>query len=137
MLAEAFEVIHSLRPHLRPYPRAIVDAMTLSERSIGSATVVADRLGLRSRFQLARLLKREGLPPLHKLAAWLTVLSWTIRAERTGESLCVIAFRSHRHPSACYRLVRETTGKRWEEVRDRGSLWLQQQMLATLRKSSN
>jgi len=74
MLAEAFEVIHSLRPHLRPYPTAIVDAMTLSERSIGSATVVADRLGLRSRFQLARLLKREGLPPLHKLAAWLLAL---------------------------------------------------------------
>ena len=137
MLAEAFDVIHSLRPHMRPYPRAIVDAMTLSERSIGSASVVADRLGLRSRFQLARLLKQEGLPPLHKLAAWLTVLSWTIRSERTGDSLCVIAFRSKRHPSACYRLVRETTGRRWEDVRARGSIWVQKQMLLTLGKSRN
>ena len=136
MLAEAFEVIHSVRPQMPLLPSAIVDAMTLAERSIGSATVVADRLGLGSRFQLARLLKREGLPPLHKLAAWLTVLSWTIRSERSGDSLCVIAFRSKRHPSSCYRLVRGTTGKSWEEVRDRGSLWVQQQLLMMLSKPS-
>ena len=103
--------------------RAVMDAVFLSEGSIGSAYVVARRLGLRSRFQLARLLKREGLPPLHRVAEWATVLSWVKAAEQTGASLRCIALEARRHPSACYRLVKEVTGLSWGEARSRGSSW--------------
>jgi len=112
------------------YSRAIVEAVCLCEGPIGSARDVARQLGLKNRFCLARLLKREGLPPLHRLAEWATVLSWVVAAERDGVSLCWMAFRSRRHPSACYRLVKEVTGLRWEEVRARGSRWVQRQLLA-------
>lgn len=122
--------IHAARPKLTPLARAVVEAVLLSGGSIGSAQAVAGRLGLGSRFRLARLLHREGLPPLHRLAEWVTVLSWVVAAERTHVSLCWIAFRSRRHPSACYRLVKEVTGLRWEEVRARGSRWVERQFLA-------
>jgi hypothetical protein len=115
----------SLRARLTLRTRSVLDAILLSEGSIGSAEHVATRLGLENRFQLARLLKREGLPPLHRLAEWATVLSWVIAAEERGVSLCYLAFRSRRHPSACYRLVKEITGMCWAEVRARGSRWLQ------------
>jgi hypothetical protein len=117
--------------------RALVEAVFLSEGSIGSAHDVAQRLGLASRFQLARLLKREGLPPLHRMAEWATVLSWVIAAEQTGVSLCCMAIRSRRHPSACYRLVREVTGLCWGEVRLRGSRWVQRAFLKQFAAASD
>jgi len=112
------------------YSRAIVEAVCLSEGPIGSADEVALHLGLKNRFTLARLLKREGVPPLHRLAQWATMLSWVVAAERDGVSLCWMAFRARRHPSACYRLVKEVTGLRWDEVRARGSGWVQRRLLA-------
>jgi hypothetical protein len=117
------------------YPRAVVEAILLSEGPIGTAQAVARELGLPNRFKLARLLKREGLPPLHRLAGWATVLSWVTNAERRGVSLCWIAFRSRRHPSACYRLVREVTGLPWEKVHAKGSAWVQSQFVRELRHS--
>src|SRR6266545_4362426 len=121
MLAQSLSAILTLRPALTPIPRAIVEAVCLAEGSIGSANAVAQTLGLKNRFTLARLLKREGVPPLHRLAGWMTVLSWVVAAEETGVSLCWLAFRAHRHPSACYRLVREVTGVCWDKVRTRGA----------------
>lgn len=101
----------------------------MSEGSIGPAKTVARHLGLDNRFKLARLLRREGLPSLHRLAAWATVLSWVLAAERTGTSLCRLAFQSDRYPAACYRLVREVTGLRWGEIRTLGSRWVQGKFL--------
>ncbi len=115
------------------FPRAILEAILLAEGPIGSADAVARHLGLANRFKVARLLKREGLPPLHRLGEWATVLSWTIAAERHGLSLCRIAFRSRRYPSACYRLVKEVTGIGWEEVKARGSAWVERQFIRELR----
>ena len=135
MLAQPLSAILTLRPALTPIARVIVEAVCLAEGSIGSANSVAQTLGLRNRFTLARLLKREGVPPLHRLAGWATVLSWVIAAEEASLSLCRLAFRAHRHPSACYRLVREVTGLCWDKVRTRGSTWVQQRLLAELRKS--
>lgn len=134
MLPLPLSAIHAARPNMTLLARAVVDAVLLSGGSIGSAQVVAGRLGLGSRFKLARLLRREGLPPLHRLAEWVTVLSWVVAAEQTGVSLCWIAFRTRRHPSACYRLIREVTGLRWEEVRARGSGWVRQQFFTEFRK---
>jgi hypothetical protein len=130
MLAEPLSDIRAARPAMTLFSRAVVEAILLAEGSIGSAQVVARELGLRNRFELARLLKREGVPPLHRLAQWATVLSWVVAAERDGVSLCWMAFRARRHPSACYRLVKEVTGLRWDEVRARGSGWVQRQLLA-------
>lgn len=114
-------------------PRAIVEAVLLSEGSIGSTRWVARLLGLNSRFQLARMLKREGLPPLHRLAAWTAILSWVRAAEHDGTGLFQLACRSHRHPSACYRLVKEVTGLRWSEVRARGARWVERRLMEELR----
>jgi len=137
MLGMPLSAIRATRPAMTLYPRAVIEAVLLSEGPIGTAQAVARELGLPNRFKLARLLKREGLPPLHRLAGWATVLSWVISAERKGVSLCWIAFRSRRHPSACYRLVREVTGFPWERVRARGSVWVQRQFLKELRAGRN
>lgn len=125
MLASPLSAIRAARPTLTLVPRAIVEAILLVEGPIGSAQAVAQRLGLRNRFELARLLKREQLPPLHRLAEWAAVLSWVAAAERDGTSLCRIAYHTRRHPSACYRLVKEVTGLRWSDVLARGSAWVQ------------
>jgi len=137
MLGAPLQAIRTTCPSLTLYPRAVIEAVLLSEGPIGTAAAVARELGLPNRFKLARLLKREGLPPLHRLAGWATVLSWVISAEQQGVSLCWIAFRSRRHPSACYRLVREVTGLPWERVRTKGSAWVQRQFLKELRAGGN
>jgi hypothetical protein len=113
--------------------KAIVEAILLSQGSIGSAERVARALGLQNRFSLARLLHNEGLPPLHRLTEWVTVLSWIFAAEREHVSLCWMAFRSRRHPSACYRLVKQVTGHGWEDVYARGFSWALRLFLKELR----
>lgn len=132
MLAEPLKRIRVVRPEMTLLPRAIVEAVLLCEGSIGSARLVARLLGLNNRFQLARLLKREGVPPLHRLAAWVAILAWVRAAEHDGTGLFRLAFRSHRHPSACYRLVKEVTGLCWSEVRGRGAGWVERRLLAEL-----
>ena len=133
MLAHLLALIRASRPTMTLLPRSVVEAIVLTGGSLGSAHDVAGWLGLRNRFELARLLKREGLPPLHRLAAWATVLSWLETTERDGVSLCRLAYRSGRYPAACYRLVKEVTGQAWEQTRARGSLWAAEQFLRELR----
>jgi len=134
VLAQPLFSILDLRPALTPLPRAIVEAVCLAEGSIGSADTVAQSLGLKNRFTLARMLKREGMLPLHRLASWTRVLSWVVAAEERGLSLCWLAFHARRHPSACYRLDREITGLCWDKVRKHGSAWVQQRLLRELRR---
>ena len=136
MLRDSLAKIRAARPAMTLVPRVIVEAVFLSEGSIGSAQEVARQLGIPSRFKLARILKREGLPPLHRLAEWATLESWVRAVEQDGMSLCRLAFRSQRHPSACYRLVKELTGLRWGEVRARGLPWLQRQFVRHVQGSS-
>lgn len=126
--------VRSALPGMAVLSRAVLEAILLAEGPIGSATAVARHLGLVNRFRLARMLKREGLPPLHRLGEWATVLSWAIAAEREGISLCRIAFRTRRYPSACYRLVKEVTGLGWEQVKARGSAWVERQFIREFRR---
>lgn len=133
MLVKLLSGMRAARPGMQFVTRAIVEAIFLSEGSIGSADRVALSVGLRTRYQLARLLRRDGMPALHRLAAWATVLAWVQAAEDHGVSLCRLACRSHRYPSACYRLVRELTGLAWEQVRARGSGWVERQFIKELR----
>lgn len=132
-LARLLSAIHTVRPDLSLLTSAVVDAIVLTQGPIGTAHSVARRLGLRNRFELARLLEAQGLPSLHHLAEWTTVLSWVLTAERSQVSLCWMAFRSHRHPSACYRMVKRVTGRRWEDVEARGFPWLMQEFLKYVR----
>ncbi len=119
-VASIARLLRAALPKLSFRARAILDALLLSGGSIGTAEELAPHLGLRSRFQLARLLRQEGLPPLHELAAWARLLSWVHRAEATDCSLCQVAFESRRDPSACYRDVKRLTGRYWSEIRRRG-----------------
>ncbi len=133
LLAPLLSPIRATHPRLTLPASAVLEAILLTEGPIGSAQSVAHALGLTNRFRLARLLNQQGLPPLHRLAEWATVLSWLVTAERNHVSLCWIAFRSRRHPSACYRLVKQVTGHRWEDVREKGSAWAISEFLKELR----
>lgn len=133
MLDRVLVAIRSARPGMALRARAIIEALVLCKGSIGSAESVARVIGLQNRFRLARLLDHEGLPPLHRLGEWFTVLNWITCAERDHVSLCWMAFRSRRHPSACYRLVKKVTGRCWEEVLRNGSSWVLRRFLQDLR----
>ncbi len=132
MLVESLRTIRTIRPAMTLLPSAIVEAVFLAEGSIGSAQEVARNLGLGSRFKVARILKDAGLPPLHRLAEWATLEAWLRAAEDEGASLCHLAFRSRRHPSACYRLVKKLTGLRWGQLRARGLRWFQREFIKKL-----
>src|SRR5690242_2092207 len=93
---------HVVRPQLRAMLRnaiplrslraqALMDAMLRNRGRVGCAQTVAAQVGLRDRFQLARWLAAEGLPPLHELAGWVAVLCWLDRIDRTPVGLCAIA----------------------------------------------
>ena len=133
MLDRVLLAIRSARPGMRLRAKAVVEAILLTKGSIGSAGTVARELGLGNRFRLARFLESEGLPPLHRLTEWVTVLNWIDSAESEKVSLCWMAFRSHRHPSACYRLVKKVTGHGWEDVLTKGSAWTLRQFLKELK----
>src|SRR6266540_1732537 len=114
------QALHSALPRLSLRGQAILDGLLLSGGSIGTAEELAPHIGLRSRFQLARMLRHEGLPPMHELAAWTRVIQWLDRAESSGCSLCHLAFLCRKDPSAFYREVKRLTGRHWRDVRRRG-----------------
>jgi hypothetical protein len=127
---------HDLRvvlPRLSVQARAIVDALLLSGGSIGSATRVAERLGLPSRFALGRMLRRQGLPGLRELAAWVSLLDWVILTEHSQAPLFAIATHARRNPAVCYRTVKRLTGLTWAQLKGRGSRWVLRQFIARCR----
>jgi hypothetical protein len=125
----ASRLVSTLVPTLTFRSRAVVDAAILTSGDIGTAGAIARYLGLPSRFALATMLKREGLPPLHKLKSSVRVLAWVREWEHSGASLCSQALRAGLDPAACYRAVRRTTGLSWSTVRGRGSRWVLVQTL--------
>jgi hypothetical protein len=112
--------------------RAVLDALFLSGGCIGSATQVAARLGLENRFQLTRMLKREGLPPLRALGSWVRVLSWIHHWETDAESLSEQARQAGADPAQYYRCVHRVTGFPWKQARDLGLTSLEQRLLNTV-----
>ena len=120
-------------PPLSSRAQGLIDSMLRSRGSIGCAQTVASHVGLRDRFQLARWLVAEGLPPLHELAGWVAMLCWLERIERTGVGLCAVALSSGKDPAACYRLVRRLTGQSWGAVRALGLQWAVEQFAARCR----
>ena len=121
-----------LPPQLSPASRALVRELASDGAGVGAAGDVAKRLGLSSRFRLARILKQDGIPPLHELSGWFAVLRWVRAAEQNAASLCRVAIGSHRDPAACYRLVKRITGRTWNDVRAMGSEWVQARLAELL-----
>lgn len=125
--------LHAALPHLSARARAVIDALLLSGGSIGSATKVAARLGMPSRFALSRMLRRHGLPGLRELATWISLLQWLIAAERSKAPLFIIATHARRSPAVCYRTVKRLTGLTWVQLKARGSPWAVRRFLAGCR----
>lgn len=116
--------LHAVLPHLSRTAQAIVDVIRVRQGKVGSTALAAQLFGLPSRFALGRALRREGLPGLQELAAWIGMLGWVVAAERSRVSLFVIATRSGRAPPVCYRTVKRLTGLTWTQVVGRGSPWV-------------
>lgn len=129
MLTQPLRALQTTRPRLSVAARALIEALCLAEGPLGPSDHVARALGMRNRFALARLLAREGLPSLHRLTTWVTLISWVVKAERDGTALCEIALHAGRYPGACYRQVRYVTGLSWEDVKARGSAWVERRFL--------
>lgn len=100
----------------------------------GPAAAFAASVGLRSRFQLVRILERNGLPSLEKLAGWIRLYIAVLEWERERMPLSRSALRSLRDPSPMSRSIRKLTGCTWSQVRDLGSDWVFMKLLESCRR---
>src|SRR5438552_17325479 len=113
-------VLQAALPPLSATSRAVVSALACCNGHASSAGEIAAWVGLRDRHQLARGLRRDGLPPLEQLAGWARVLYWVLEAESGDRSLLELARREQLDPAVAYRLVHRVTGLRWSQVRRAG-----------------
>jgi len=113
-------LLHDAVPALSPASRAVVSALACRNGDAHPAAAIAEWVGLRDRFRLARQLRRDGLPSLERLAGWTRVLYWMLDAESSGASLLQLARHDGIDPAVAYRLVRRVTGQRWSEARRAG-----------------
>jgi len=97
--------------------------LVCSNGRVGSTQVLCERVGLRSRFQLNRLLRREGLPPYEELAGWVCVLYWMVRGDAAEGRVALrsLAPQTRIEIASAYRLVRRVTGHCWKELRRAGT----------------
>jgi YVTN family beta-propeller protein len=110
-------------PWLSPQGRAVISALVAANGQIASATTMATRIRAGSRYRLARLLRREGLPPFGRLADWIFVLQSVWESESTGTPLLRVARRLGIEPATCYRRCRRTLGVPWRSARAMGFAW--------------
>ena len=113
-------VLHTALPHLSENGRALLSALGCMNGHPPCSQEFAAWLGFHDRYQLARALRREGLPPLEVIGGWARTLYWMTEAETSGKSLRELAEREQLDPAVAYRLVLRVTGRRWSEVRREG-----------------
>ncbi len=113
-------VLQTALPHLSDHGRALLSALGCLNGHAPCSQELAEWLGFHDRYQLARALRREGLPPLEVIGGWARTLYWMSEAEASGKSLRELAERERLDPAVAYRLVRRVTGQRWSEVRREG-----------------
>lgn len=113
-------VLQTALPHLSDHGRALLSALGCLNGHPPCSQKLAEWLGFHDRYQLARALRREGLPPLEVIGGWARTLYWMSEAEASGKSLRELAERERLDPAVAYRLVRRVTGQRWSEVRREG-----------------
>jgi hypothetical protein len=85
---------------------------------------LARHLGLPSRYALARVLARAGLPSARMLVGWMRVYQWSAVHQEVGLSLCAQALREGVDPALRYRQVRSVTGYSWRDVSAGGPEWV-------------
>ena len=107
-------------PSVAGEARAVINVLACKNGLLPPAGDVATFLGLRTRHQVARTLRRASLPPLEELAAWTRLFYWVLQSEQTGASLLALARQSHLEPATCYRMVRRLMGQPWSRVRRGG-----------------
>src|SRR5437867_5899305 len=130
-------ILSTALPPLPREARAVVDLLACTNGLLPSGGEAVTFLGLRTRHQVARVLRRAGLPPLEELAGWTRVLHWLNEAERTGNSLLQLARESRLEPATCYRLVRRLTGQPWSRVRRGGVAGAPPRLRTPLHGSAN
>ena len=113
-------LLHTALPHLTAQARAVVSVLAAFNGHAPPAGELAAMVGMHSRYQLARLLRREGLPPLEELAAWARVLYWKHETDARRGSLRELARRAGVDTATAYRVVRRVTGRRWSELQRTG-----------------
>lgn len=113
-------LFHAVLPGFSAKARTVINTLACYNGVYRSASYVANLAGMRNRHQLARLLRREGLPPLVELAGWTRALYWLLQAEATGSSLRQVASRAGVPTATAYRLVRRVTGMPWSALRRAG-----------------
>lgn len=118
---------------LAPEARRVLSLLVHTARDHQGCDHLAESLGKTSRFGLARLLRRTGLPSYRSLLGWVQVLIWVVDWEDREVSLSTQAFQAGRYPGALYRTVRRVTGLEWTEVQARGSLWVLLELIARCR----
>src|SRR5437667_9698663 len=95
-------VLSAALPSLSGEARAVLDVLTARNGLLPPANDVARFLGLRTRHQVARKLRRASLPPLEELAGWTRLFHWILQPEDTGASLLALARPSgHAHGQWC------------------------------------
>jgi hypothetical protein len=79
--------------------------------------------GMGSRYRVARVLRRESLPQLEELAAWVRLIRWLVRWQANSDSLSRMALDDGLETSVCCRTIRRLTGATWTQARARGPEW--------------
>ena len=116
-------LLHQALPWLSVDGRAVVNTLVCDNGRVGSAQALCQRVGLRSRFQLNRLLRREGLPPYEELSGWVCVFYWMVRGDTAQgrAALRPLVPQTRIEIASAYRLVRRVTGHCWTELRRAGT----------------
>ena len=112
--------IQAALPWLSPRGRGVINALVAADGQIKSASLMAARLRIGSRFQLARLLHRDGLPPFGRLSDWVFVLQSLWESEATGAAMLRIARRIGVEPATTYRRCTRTLGVPWRAAQAQG-----------------
>src|SRR5258705_2283444 len=113
------KILNVALPSLAGEARAVVDVLACKNGLLPPAGDVATFLGLRTRHQVARTLRRASLPPLEELAAWTRLFYWVLQWEQTGASLLALARQSRLEPATCYRLLGRPMGRPRSRLRAR------------------
>ena len=116
-MLDLHSIILEAMPWLSARSRQVLTALVTHQGHAGSADGFARRAGLSSRHQLARLLKRERLPQLEELGAWIYTLARLLDWETSRVSLCRSALCAGDDPGNAYRRIQHLCGLRWSEAR--------------------
>jgi hypothetical protein len=110
-------------PLRSPDTARVVEALSASGGLLDDTQRFALSLEMGSRYRVARALRRESLPQVEELAAWVRLIGWLARWEANPGSLSRMALDDGLETSVCCRTVRRLTGATWTQARARGPEW--------------